>query len=372
MIYGIDPSEVDKRQRVNLSSQALDVIKEDMFNFCDENGKETFSGFLNRIFTNFYQDSKSTIDLRINEKKEALTKRYASSNYDNYDDETKDILIDEFIDLYTDELTSLSQSYENGTSESFRINKQNLSILRNENPSADYYDGSLGKYLKAIFEEYSRKLVYEREQIFFAEEYKAIIQAISDGAKLKVTLIQKNKAYLPSKFEIEPYQIIQNKAKTYNYLVGFSKRIPAPGTELFDEEKNASKCDTIKCIRLSNIATVTTYSRGGAYISKNDIVLFKDKLKNIDVEYISGKPSEISVKLTDDGIKLYNSIRYLRPQYSSIDQNDDHIYHFTCTERQIINYFTKFGYMAYVVEPLSLRDYFKDFYTESFYKYKTD
>ena len=371
MIYGIDSLDTDKRQRVNLSSHALEIIKEDIFNFCDENGKESFSGFLNRIFKNFYAEAKSTIDYRINEKQEFLEKKYSSSEYDNYDEETKEIIIDEFIELYTSELLDLSKSYDNGSSESFRINKENISILRDENVSAEYYDGALGKYLKALFEEYSNKLPYEREQIFFADEYKAINQAIKDEVKIKITLLSKGKDLLPSRFEVEPYQIIHNKSKTYNYLIGFAKRIPQPGTELSEAEKNTTKEDSIKCFRLSNIATVTLYSkRNGAYISKNDILLFKEKMKDTDIEYLSGKTSEIIIKLSSLGIKLYNSIRYQRPQYLKIDSNGKSIYYFNCTERQILNYFLKFGKDAYIIEPLELREKFKEFYEKSLDQYK--
>ena len=74
--FYIDDFAVDLKQHINLSDNARLVIDEDIRNFYSSTEKESFSGFLNQIFTNFYQKSIASIDLRLLEKKEELEKIY--------------------------------------------------------------------------------------------------------------------------------------------------------------------------------------------------------------------------------------------------------------------------------------------------------
>lgn len=66
----------------------------------------------------------------------------------------------------------------------FRINKHNIEILSNVEESNNY-DGILGQYLKAIYEEYAQKPNYIREQIFFADNLEEINKGIKEQKNLK-------------------------------------------------------------------------------------------------------------------------------------------------------------------------------------------
>ena len=56
----------EPKVHINLSEAAWLVIEEDRLNFSDSNEKYSFSGFLNRIFTNYYQKADASINERFN------------------------------------------------------------------------------------------------------------------------------------------------------------------------------------------------------------------------------------------------------------------------------------------------------------------
>ena len=97
--FFIPASEIDHKKHINLSSSAWLVIKEDMRNF--GNGeKDNLTGFLNRVFENFYQDAEATISQRVFNRKEELKKMFSSSEFKRMDKKTTGIYITKILDDY--------------------------------------------------------------------------------------------------------------------------------------------------------------------------------------------------------------------------------------------------------------------------------
>ncbi len=74
---------------------------------------------------------------------------------------------------------------------------------------------SVGKYLKAVFEEYARQPYFEREKIYFKEEYTKVKTAI----ELKNIISFK---YRDKEYKLAPYEVTLDEWSSYNYVVGFT------------------------------------------------------------------------------------------------------------------------------------------------------
>ena len=72
MGFYINEFTYELKQHLNLSEQAWEIIYNDMRDFYGEEEKQSFSGFLNRVFYNFYQDAEGSIDVRSHKKREEL------------------------------------------------------------------------------------------------------------------------------------------------------------------------------------------------------------------------------------------------------------------------------------------------------------
>ena len=81
--------------------------------------------------------------------------------------------------------------------------------------------------------------------------------------------------------------------------------------------------------------------------------------------------TEITVKVTAQGLKLYNSIIQNRPIYTSIINNDDGgaSLTFTSTALQITNYFFRFGKEAIILSPAETKNWMKERYNLAYSAY---
>ena len=362
MGFWFDDISTEWKQHINLSESAWIVIHEDIKNFYSSEEEESFSGFLNRVFRNYYQLAKATVSLRLEEKEEELVKLYSSNDFKKIDSETIATIIDKQLETYKNELLDLAKSYQSGHGEKFRINKENLDLLR-ESLEDEYYDGSVGKYLKAIFEEYATKPTYIREQIFFEEIVEKIRYAISNQKKLKITLndkvtVKEDKKY-NRKFYVSSYKIEQDSTKTFNYLIGYS-------IEIEKEDAIEAPC----CFRISRIKKINVQSSMGAKISKEKAKELDDLLIERTVMFMSSDPIDIQIRFTDKGLEAFRRQLYMRPRIYTVDKNDKHLYTFRCTEIQAINYFFKFGWDATVISPIQLHEKMKLRYSRSLKTYE--
>jgi hypothetical protein len=349
------------KQHINLSEYAWQIIGDDIRNFYVDDTKESFSGFLNTIFTNYYQTASSTISQRFIEKSDELTKLFSGNEFKKYNNDITNVYISKMLDEYENQLIQLAFSYPKGIGRKFRINKENLDILRDSLESIHYND-SVGLYMKAIFEEYATKSTHERECIFFKKTIDTINLAISGSNQLKISILQKlsitHENFYTRKFYVSPYKVVQDKNMGFNYLIGYTEEI------LMDGKKSPKH---ISSFRLNRIDKINVMSSMSGFISKAD----KEKIETSIIEkgpqFMAGDLIEITIVLSNKGIESYNRQIYMRPQYTSKENN---IYHFKCTEVQALNYFFKFGRDVQITEPLSLRDKFINRYEDALKAYK--
>lgn len=357
MGFYINEFDNELKQHINLSDTAWIVIYEDINNLHMKNTKESFSGFLNRIFFNFHQKAFATISQRCQEYKEKLYKLIDDNSTDSQCGCAIDSYISRLVYGYEVELIQASRSYPKGEGRKFRVNKQNLELLR-LSPEANYYD-SIGQYMKAVFEEYAQKPTYEREQIYYKETVDKINSAIAQSLRLKIAIPHNRYGEISRRqFYITPYKLMQDKVRMYNYLVGFSE-------ELMPNGSMAEK--VVSSIRVSKIEKISIMSSMPAFISKASKTVIDREILKKTPQYMLGDVVDVKVKFKPSGVvKLKNRV-YMRPAIYEKLSDDTYVFH--CTMMQATNYFFKFGSDAVVLEPKELRDQFVKWYNMACSRY---
>jgi WYL domain len=358
---GFFNGSIDQKQHINLSSQAWGKIDDDIHNFYMENGKYNLSGFLNTVFENFYEDALASVSYRMDQYNEMLEEVFDDTLFKKYDKQTKHDFTNKMATVYKNQLLDQIKAYPKGEGKKYRISNGNMTIL--EDCIEDiYYEGTLGNYLKGVFEEYASKSYDDRERIFFKDKVKTIRYAIEKKLKLKITLKERsdyNGNKLPErKFYVSPYSLVVDKTATFNYLIGYSEEQLPDGT---------SGDERIVSIRLSRIKTIKSLSSKSGKIPSQKVKVLEQELEEKGPQFLTGDSIKVVLRLTDKGIENYNRQINLRPSYKEmIDKNT---YLFECTELQILYYFFKFGRDVTILSPENLKQKFKYRYQSALNNY---
>lgn len=340
----------ENRQHINLSAHALAVIENDMFAF-DVNTK---SGFLNQVIFNF----KYTADASISEALRRKTREYIKLLNDLEPNIQKNVL-EKLTDNYRQDLQKKANSYEKGMGIKFRINDSNIDFLTNECGEDKYYisisnngetHDNLGKYLKALIEEYCSKSYLEREEIYFYQEFQLLHTAIKLNKKIKFKLPREN-----SYRYLKPYKITTDPLSMYHYLIGIS----------IDDNHIDNETSSFS-YRITNLRNLTQLNEK-IFISSDMKKCLEKELQEKGPQFMIEHIIETKVYLTLAGIAKYKRLLHLRPQYTAIE--DTNIYVFHCTPRQIEYYFFKFGEDAIILSPKELSCTFKSMYKKAYTQY---
>ena len=358
--------EKDKKQHLNLSESAWLVIDQDITDFYLDKKQESLSGFLNRILSNFYQEADASINLRCEVKAEEIRQSLSSDDFKTIDSDKKELLISDIISMYRSNLRQKAKSYQKGHGEKFRINVSNVDLLRDYSTEDSEYAGSIGLYLKAIFEEYALLPSYKRELIFFKEVVDTINEAIVKKKKLRVTLKSRisasNGEVYARSFYFSPYKIVQDPAKIYNYAVGVSE-------EILDDGTITPKA--FSSLRVSRMDKSVICSSKSGFISETNKKKIDMQLLKKMPQFLVGDLIDVKVRLTKKGYENYCRQPYLRPNlYDRVGDDSELIFVFHCTEIQAINYFLKFGRDVEILDPLTLREKFIERYRTALEAYK--
>ena len=333
---GFYTEEIGQKQHLNLSDSAWAVVEEDMENFSDEGGDNNLSGFLNTIFVNFYESANASISMRLDEYKEKMATFLSGVQYKMLPEKAKRAFLDQLVHDKKEELATLLDTYVRGEGRKFRLNVQACEILADSEEDR-FYDGKVGKYLKAIFEEYTLLPYDAREKIFFRETFDMIQKAIQKKCELKIELID------GKKIEFSPYKVAVEKAGTFHYLVG--KQMGKYGKPRFVS------------YRLARLRSVRPLVSKKTLMTKDDV----DKLQHLLLErgpqFLSGGTLEIKMRLTEQGYITYRRSIRGRPPIYGVEEGNIYVFH--CTLSQALYYFYKFGPDATPVSPESVVQRFK-------------
>lgn len=363
MGFYIADLETELKQHLNLSTSAWLVIDEDVKNFSN-GAKYNLAGFLNRIFTNFYQEAEATISQRFLKKNEELVAMFSSKEFKSMDKKTTDLYISKILDVYEKELIAKVGSYEKGEGRKFRINKENVEILR-ESSENIYYNNAIGAYLKAVFEEYALKPMFEREQIYFRDIMDILQSAISQKKSVSMSILKKinpnsNETYT-RKFYLVPYKIIQDKTRMFNYVIGYSEEVKQDSNETWPRRA--------VCYRISRIDHPRISLSKSGFISKADREAIDKMVSEKEPQFLAGEVIELKVRFTDKGVESFNRQLYMRPNDFEVLNEEKNTYLFKCTEVQAINYFFKLARDVEILSPEITRNKFIQRYKDAYDKY---
>lgn len=357
----------DLKQHLNLSEPAWLIVDQDIKNFYLSEKEESKSGFFNIILKNFYETSNASINLRCSNKRDELNKVLSSKTFNSCAGEMKEDFIEKYLEVYKKELKDKALSYPKGHGEKFRVNVENVLLLKDELTEEDYYKDCIGLYLKALYEEYCEKHNYEREQIFFKDKIDEINLAITESKKLKLAIKEKYnpklKTFYTKRYLVSPYKIVQDDTKSYNYLIGLAEEIKEDGT---------TKEKMVTSFRISRIDKIKKMSSMGGFISKENKDKIDEELIHKKAQFMLGDIIDVKVRFTRKGLESFKRQLYLRPQFYEKSKEDECVYDFKCTEVQAINYFFKFTRDVEILEPEDLREKFIKRYSEALANYKLD
>ncbi|MDR0885203.1 MAG: WYL domain-containing protein [Clostridiales Family XIII bacterium] len=338
MAFNVDEINDDHRQHINLSAHAWSVISDDII-YLEGPEASNVSGILNRIFNNYKDVSNASIGITLDKLSD-----YYYNLFDGITGipvESTSKLINTLIEDKKRELLDNVDKLVKSKALKFRINNDNFTYLTDDFSECveDEYYPSIGKYLKAIFEDYTNLAFVERERILFKDTIRVLLKAIEENQLLRLKTIS------GSTLEIKPHSIRTDALATFNYVVCYSRKIS-------DNVEEDFRPASIRLARIdaSNIRPIK--SRSGK-ITKSERLSLEEKVSAQGPNFMIDKEQEFRVRLTDKGIKSYYSLINLRPQFIKREGNE---FLFKSTEFHIRTYFFIFGADALVLEPKTLRD----------------
>ena len=383
-----DQGSSDRKQYLNLSMEAWEIINYDQCRFASTDSKGPklpLSTFLNQIFQNFYETADASIALQAEnhaqklreilsdgEDRSGLRKKSSPSRgrkpgrtADSMENSNSvgstssmDRTIEKLTAAYVEKLREKSTSYAKGKGEKFRLNQENFSYLTDEDSECqeELFYSSIGQYLKALFEEYASLTHLQREAVYYRSVLETIQQAFDSNSAVRVTHVR------GFQFEFQPYRVLSDLSSTYHYLIGYST--PLNMDIDYDVTNQPVPCRARPAtMRISNIADAKVVRRKSGKLTARQKEELKTILNDNGPQFMADDTHEIHVRLTPDGISRYNYQLALRPEYTKIIEPD--IYVFRCSERQIEYYFFNFGKDAEILKPENLRKHFARRYREA-------
>ncbi len=341
----------ENKLRIPLSAFASHIIESDCFSFSKK--KTTL---INLIILNSYQTANCSISLRIKDlKNDLLDYSHKAKSKD------RELIIDSIIKGKEKELISkYAKRYSSDYNWQITLSKRVKELLTEDSYTAEelYYGQKPGHYIRAIIEEYSRLPYYMREEIIFKQILDASNIAIEGNYLINITNTRGTNVI------IKPYAIKTDPLSMFHYLIGYiDKNTELSGNELISYPEVIS-------LRISRITNAEIQYISSGKLSNKEIVTIENEINKKGVQFITSEEKTISILLTDSGIKRYESQAHLRPQLMQIDSQNDHLYHFECTETQILYYFFEFGNDAKIISPLSLADTFRSKYKQAYDSYQ--
>lgn len=271
------------KQRLTLSRHAYStLLHDDDILEPDKKSKRPggapSSTLVNRLFQNFYETAESSIRIKLDNEREALTLRFK-------DHENAEVCINAVLTLSQEQLERNAHRRQQDRDCSFfiRLSKTNLETLASDELRAEakFYNGKVGNYLKAFLEEYCELPYAERERIYYKEHIQISELSIINKERLKLTL---NSRKSPTKDDVpgmtvlnniiylKPLCIQKDAEHLYNYLVGMTST-------------QSSGPWNIGCIRLSSIKKISNLKCSG-FISATDQQKIFDAIQKNDVQYL--------------------------------------------------------------------------------------
>lgn len=343
------------RQHLSLSATVREVLEDDRLDF--GNG-QSWAGILNHVFAAY----RDTADASISVAVERRRAQYEEKLVGVAAPAVRKAVLEALLADYTEEL--IKKAAKNGTvlqdapGFKFRLDRDNYAFREQwlDSPDAQYYGGRFSRYLRAVLQEYAAKTVYQREEVYFAEQLRLIQTSAANGELLRIRLKDGRE------FEVRPYGALSDRQETYHYLVGIAC------------SPNDRAAERIACFRLYNLVVLKPSKKRSGHLTKEERDAIEDRIRAVGVQFLVQQQETICIRLTEQGRQNYGRQLHLRPAARERAEVDDGLYRweytFNCTAFQAQAYFLKFCGDAKVVAPQSLRKLFADEYRSGLNAYQ--
>lgn len=209
----------------------------------------------------------------------------------------------------------------------FNLNKKNLenyySFLAEKKIEVE------AEYFRNIFFYYAQQSKKSRELFIFKNITEKIMCGVENKKKIIVTFADGTKK------TISPYYMASSELELKNYLFSY------------DEEEKKFKNFTLRNIKAVYVTEKKVYE------GENDFV--REVIENFDPFLSYNK--RVKVKFTDEGLEILKRVKTYRPKLLKQEGN---ICVFQCSELQGKRYFSIFWNEAEILEPLELRNWFRE------------
>lgn len=325
---------MEEKIKVSIPESIYNILVKDAKDFLitHEDGGYNFNLFLNKLITNYYQ----TFSLADEEIRNEIAKYLPKMKTDERSMTISQIL------LTIEKHQNLNLKKEKKVIIAFKPTKLSLDAISYINNHL-IVDESLASYYRRLFISYSLKSQNEREKIIFKPTLELIEKAITKHKQVHLFLTSKANydscslyALAASKDELFNYVLLEINQKPFTLRLAKIERLLILNTEAKFEDMNV---------------------RG-----------FEKAIKYGPQYTIWPDESEpVKIRLTKEGLKLYQRIYLYRPEYSEV--NDGDIYTFLGPYNQIIQYFRRFGQEAIVLSPLAVKNKLSGFYRFAYKAY---
>ena len=209
----------------------------------------------------------------------------------------------------------------------FNLNKKNLenyySFLAEKKIEVE------AEYFRNIFFYYAQQSKKSRELFIFKNITEKIMYGVENKKKIIVTFADGTKK------TISPYYMASSELELKNYLFSY------------DEDEKRFKNFTLRNIKAVYVTEKKVYE------GENDFV--REVIENFDPFLSYNK--RVKVKFTDEGLEILKRVKTYRPKLLKQEGN---ICVFQCSELQGKRYFSVFWNEAEILEPLELRNWFRE------------
>lgn len=209
----------------------------------------------------------------------------------------------------------------------FNLNKKNLenyySFLAEKKIEVE------AEYFRNIFFYYAQQSKKSRELFIFKNITEKIMCGVENKKKIIVTFADGTKKI------ISPYYMSSSELELKNYLFSY------------DEEEKRFKNFTLRNIKAVYVTEKKVYEGEDNFV--------REVIENFD-PFLSYS-RRVKVKFTDEGLEILKKIKTYRPKLLKQEGN---ICVFQCSELQGKRYFSVFWNEAEILEPLELRNWFRE------------
>ena len=334
------------------------------FGFKNSNNEYKLNEFYNTVIINTHRYRNENQNQIINKIKDILLNNDNSLINNVIVDNIKDLKNDPYFNQSVIDLAiNISNNMYNN--ETIENNKKNIFVRGTkhtddllEEIANSALDTPVATVFRNILYEYMSYPMYIRERILFYDIYLKLKDLKDKNMKCIIESKQVYKNYNTNEtyrnsFEMSIYDIKQGKEEYHTYLIGIGKNT------------NNKYNEDIMSMKLSNINKVISLNRTYSFSKEDKENIQKRLFKG--PEWVNGNESKIVIEFTEYGLDLLKNLYKDRPTPESKDGN---VFTYIYNEKAMLNYLKQFGRHAKVIEPSTLKDKLKDFYTKAYNEYK--